>query len=90
MSTLNSYTKHWFLEVNPKKTKCLTFARGKKTKNPDAFFLGDVSIEVCDTYCYLGVFFARSGSMKSAYQALNDKALGAMFSIIRNMKKHYA
>ena len=31
INELYSYTKEWFLEINSKKTKCLTFGRGRKT-----------------------------------------------------------
>ena len=44
----------------------------------------------CDSYCYLGVVLSRSGSLRMASKALHDKALGAMFSIIRNINRHYA
>ena len=49
---------------------------------------GDTPIDTCETYCYLGVLFTSSGSMKSASKALHGKALGAMFSLIRNISKH--
>jgi hypothetical protein len=90
IDTLNDFTKEWFLEANPKKTKCLVFARGNKCKTPNNFHMGETPLQMCDSYCYLGVVFARSGSMKTAAQVLNDKAIGAMFSIIRNINKHYA
>ena len=90
LNALDQFTKQWFLEVNPKKTKCLTFTRGRYSKEPDTFELGDIILENCDSYCYLGVIFCRSGSMKMAAKALHDKALGAMFSILRNINKHHA
>jgi hypothetical protein len=87
LNTLNKFTKQWFLEINPKKTKCLTFSKGR-VSNAMKWVLGSNPLDVCNSYCYLGVLFNRSGSMKSASQALHDKALGAMFSIIRNVNKH--
>ena len=30
LNALKKFTKDWFMEVNPKKTKCLEFARGGK------------------------------------------------------------
>ena len=38
----------------------------------------------------LGVTFTNSGSMKTASQILNAKAVNAMFSLIRNTNKHGA
>ena len=79
-----------FFRGESQKTKCLIVSRGPKGKNPYQFLLGETPIEIQDSYCYLGVIFARSGSMKAASKALNDKARGAMFSLIRNMNKHHA
>ena len=90
LNALDKYTNEWFLEVNPKKTKCMVFSRGRTIKYPDVFNLGDKVLENCDSYCYLGVLFCKSGSMKMASKALHGKALGAMFSLLRNVNKHYA
>jgi len=90
IDNLDSYSKKWFLEVNFKKTKCLTFSKGRKNKAHDYFKLGEQTIENCESYCYLGVIFCRSGSMKMASKALYDKAYGAMFSLLRNINKHNA
>ena len=87
LDKLDIFTRTWFLEVNLRKTKCLTFAKGRPSKTP-RWSLGAIPLEVCSSYCYLGVVFSCSGSMKSAAQALYDKSIGAMFSIIRNINKH--
>ena len=88
LDNLESYIKKWFLEVNLSKTKCLTFSKGHSKKNKNQWALGDKQLESCESYCYLGVVFASSGSMNAACKALKDKALGAMFSLIRNINKH--
>ena len=90
LNLLDDYTKEWFLEVNPTKTKCLTFSRGRKTVSDFNFNLGEIPLKTCDSYCYLGTTFTRSGSFKVASEALNDKAIGAMFSLLRNIYKHTA
>ena len=87
---LSQFTKEWFLEVNIKKTKCMVFAKGRPNKIPPIWKLNGKPMEVCDSYCYLGVTFTRSGSLKPAAQILNEKAVGAMFSLIRNTNKHGA
>lgn len=88
LDILNNFTKKWFLEVNTSKTKCLVFSKGRKSSEDCNFLLGNKLLEMCDSYCYLGTVFTRSGSFKTASQALNDKALGAMFSLLRNVYKH--
>ena len=90
LNALDQYTSKWFLEVNPKKTKCLTFSRGRALRVPDTFKLGDRVLDNCDSYCYLGAIFCKSGSMNMASKALHDKALGAMFSLLRNINRHRA
>ena len=87
IDALYDFTKDWFLEINKTKTKCLVFSRGREQRILD-FKLNGSLIQTCREYCYLGVLFTRSGAFKSAARALNDKAVGAMFSIIRNLYKH--
>ena len=90
LDALNHYIQKWFLEVNPKKTKCLTFSRGRAAKTADTFKLGSTILDNCDSYCYLGVIFCKSVSINAASKALHDKALGAMFSLLRNINRHNA
>ena len=87
---LSQFTSKWFLEVNMKKTKCLVFTKGRPNKIPHQWTLNGEVVEVCDSYCYLGVTFASSGSMKTAARILNEKAVNAMFSLIRNTNKYGA
>ena len=87
LDSLSQFTQKWHLEVNTKKTKCLTFAQGRRV-NTTGWVLGDMPSDTCNTYCYLRVLFTGSGSMKTASKALHDKALGATFSLICNINKH--
>ena len=68
------------------KDKCLVFAKGRPSSVSHEWILKGGNIEVCKSYCYLGVTFTNSGSMKTASQILNAKAVNAMFSLIRNTK----
>jgi hypothetical protein len=88
LSNLNNFTKKWFLEVNISKTKTLTFAKGNNKKKPITWTLGNKQLESCDSYCYLGVVFTANGSMNAAWKALRAKALGAMFTLLRNTNKY--
>ena len=89
INTLHNFTSKWFLEVNLIKTKCLVFSK-RKVRDYPSLYLGNKELDNCDEYCYLGVIFSNSGSMRQAFKLLHDKALGAMFSIIRNVNRHYA
>ena len=90
LDSLLNFTSNWFLEVNPKKTKYMIFSRGRRANMQNHFNFGDLVLDECDTYCYLGVVFSKSGSMNMASKALHGKAIGAMFSLIRSVNKHYA
>ena len=87
INALNGFSKDWFLEVNQIKTKCLVFSKGTHQQIP-GFTLGDRNLSFCDEYCYLGIMFSKSGSFKSASNALTDKATGAMFSLINNLYRY--
>ena len=50
--------------------------------------LGNELVEETKSYCYLGVVFENTGLFNLACKALKDKALGAMFSLLRNINKH--
>ena len=84
---LNKFSKKWYLEVNQKKTKCMVFSKGRPKQFPE-FCFGNKTLEFCDEYCYLGVLFSRTGSLKSAAKFLTEKATNAMFALIRNLYGH--
>ena len=88
IDALYNFTKDWFLDINKTKTKCLIFSRGRKSESNCNFRLGETTLQICNSYCYLGILFSRSGSFKEASKALNGKASGAMFSLIRNLYNH--
>ena len=88
IDTLYEFINEWFLEVNLSKTKCLIFEKRNRDTAPGQWMIGEELIEVTKSYCYLGVVFDNTGSLVTAYKALRDKALGAMFSLIRNINKH--
>ena len=79
------------LEINQKKTKVMVFnGRGLKLANlPEHnFYIGNTTIEVVDTYQYLGVDFKPSGSMQFAVSELYDKANRAWFAISNVLYKY--
>ena len=72
------------------KTKYMVFSKGGKYEPQGMLYIGNEILMQCESYCYLGVIFIKSGSFKVAEKALNDKARGAMYSILRNIYKHQA
>ena len=79
------------LEINQCKTKIMVFnGRGMKLANlPEhTFFIGNRSVEVVDTYQYLGINLKPSGSMQFAVSELFDKASRAWFAISNVLYKY--
>ena len=52
------------------------------------FYIGNLPVEVVDTYQYLGINIKSSGSMQYAVSELWDKASRAWFSISNVLYKH--
>ena len=90
LDILGMFTKKWHMQVNTSKTKCLTFARGRKPTNPPCMKLNGIPIQKCESYCYLGTVFAESGSLNLAAKTLCDKARNAMYALLKNLYKHKA
>ena len=88
INTLKKYTDDWFLDINMSKTKYMIFSKGGKYVTQELLFMGSEQLMQCDSYCYSGVIFCRSGSFKDASLALNNKAKGAMYSLLNNIYKH--
>ena len=83
MKRFKSFCNKWRLTVNVNKTKVIIFnndlSRAKNVVN--TFSINRDSIEVVDSYLYLGVIFQTSGSFKLAKKNLVKKANEAAYSI---------
>ncbi len=88
LDTLHQFTETWCLKVNMSKTKCMHFSRTKIT--PQALKFGSDYLEATDKYCYLGTMFTKNGSLNEAANILHDKAIKAMYGLIRKVYKHKA
>ena len=86
-----SFYDYLGLEVNQKKSKVMILnGRGLKLdKAPEhQFFIGSDSINVVDTYQYLGISLKSSGSIQYSISELNDKASRAWFAISNTLYKY--
>ena len=82
LDILHKFCTAWGLQVNIKKTKVLTFNKAGKLLRPSTdFYIGDKTIDVTSSYCYLGIVFQPSGSFKMAINELRKKAIRATFSL---------
>ena len=82
IDTVNAYCITWGLTVNLDKTAVLVFNKtGRQLKSSIGLVYGRNKITSAKQYCYLGITFSLSGSMKRAQNDLRLKGLRAYFSL---------
>ena len=82
LDTLNQYCIKWGIEVNVAKTKVMIMGSQAKIHYDNINFkLGTMSLELVDSYCYLGIVIHKSGSLKLAQSTLKTKAMRAFFGL---------
>jgi hypothetical protein len=85
LNKLHGYCSHWKLSVNITKTKIMIFNKSGHSINKDQFMYGNVPLQLCNEYSYLGITFTPSGSFTTAINSLKDKASKAFFKIRENL-----
>ena len=68
-----------------KKTKVIIFSKGNARKNY-TFKIGNNDIEIVNSYKYLGLHFAKSGSFLKTKKHIAEQANKALFSLLRKNK----
>ena len=74
------YCDKWGLSINQIKTKVVIFSRGK-VKQVFNFKIGNIDIDTCSEYCYLGVVFNFNGKLNKAINERIVPARKAMFGL---------
>ena len=80
---IEKYASKWQLVINIKKTKILIF--NSIYKNKPTFTIYDTEIEICKSFCYLGITISDTGSFKLGIKRLKDKAAKAYMAWRRNI-----
>ena len=83
LNALNTYCYNWRLKINYQKTKIMIFNNKKQGFN---FRISNHRVNITDKICYLGFIFTPSGSFKSCFKYLYNKALRAMFSVRSSLR----
>ena len=84
LNILHSYCLEWGLTVNISKTAVMVFNKtGRLLKASEGFSFGELQIPTVREYCYLGITFSLSGSLKLTQEKLRQKALRSYFSLKR-------
>lgn len=84
LNALHSYSMTWDLEVNMKKTKCLSFSKGNRKEKLDLVF-NNQKIEFVKEFKYLGVTINRRGNFTPTLDDLSNKATNAIYSLNRKI-----
>ena len=71
----------WKLTVNTDKTKIMVFRKGGRLPKNLNFNYRNVSIEMVNKFCYLGVLFTSGGSSFETQKTLSGQALKAVFTL---------
>ena len=82
LDVLHRYCLEWGLTVNISKTAVMVFNRsGRLLEESKNFTFGEMKIPTTRDYCYLGITFNLTGSLKSAQMKLKQKAMRGYFSL---------
>lgn len=79
-----NYCKEWKLEINETKTKIIIF--GARKTNTFSFKLENHTLEIVDSYKYLGTFFSQSRSFLKARKHIAEQAKKAMHLLQMRVK----
>ena len=86
LNVLFQYCADWGLSVNISKTAVMVFNRsGKLLKESLTLSFGDTQLPSTREYCYLGITFAVSGSLRVTQDKLRQKGFRAYFSLKRTV-----
>ena len=78
---VHNYCEKWKLEVNSKKTKCMTFTKGTQ-KEKNIFTIGGKPLENVKEFKYLGIVMNKKNcTFTPAIQALKTKATRALYGL---------
>lgn len=87
LNNFQQYCKLWKLEVNVKKTKVMVFSK-RKCRQQHSFVLNDQTLDIVDSFTYLGITFKFNGSFVNARRGLIEQAQKSIFSIFRKIRNN--
>ena len=86
LDELKNYCDKWKLQINSEKTKVLVFSNRKIKKENYNFKLGEDTLEIVDTFKYLGIQFSYNGKFTYAIKDLCSMAERAMYSLYKKAR----
>ena len=82
LNIFQSYCEIWKLEVNVNKTKVVIFSKGKRRLKYE-FKLQNKTLEIVDSYSYLGLIIKYNGNFNETRKKLARQAQNHSFVFIR-------
>jgi len=89
INSVQKYCSGWRLAVNLNKSKIMIFSKRKTEKHSFYFYYGPNTVEIVDSYKYLGIIFHFSGKFKESISNLADKARKAYFALKSKLPYNY-
>ena len=88
LDTTQQYCQNWRLQVNHKKTQCITFTRGTQ-KEKTTFTINNINLQNVKEYKYLGIIVNKKNcTFNPAIKALKTKATRAIYAIKSKVNIH--
>ena len=87
LNILQSYCSKWNLCINVSKTTIVIFKRRLSLKTGDKFYFQNQNISCVNSYMYLGVIIQANGKFCDARQSMADKALRALYVMLKQIPK---
>ena len=81
LNEVQVYCDSWNMNLNVKKTKCITFQKKNRTNKKDTFMYGNKEIESVSSFNYLGMIINANGSLHNSVENLSCKAQRAMYAL---------
>ena len=81
LNALSDYCNQWKLKINVDKTKIIRFSKRKSKTFNYVFHLNNETVELVDSYVYLGTKFSYNGKFKEAIKKQLLQAQRALFAI---------
>ena len=86
VNSILRYSEKWGLTINFDKTKVCVFEK-RKSKHDCDIFINGRTVEIVDSFTYLGLKFYYTGSFIHAVRALNEQAQKAYHTLLKVFDK---
>ena len=87
LNSVQDYTQRWVLTVNTSKTKIVVFRSSWRVYDKESWTFNDDTIEVVDSFRYLGLVLKYNGKFHTTQTMLAAQAQKAMYCLMKTVKE---